>query len=227
DLYLKKKRPYRYFKMLSLIRTWLEKQCLKLTANPNHWKIGKTNLDISRIKLLTLSTSLTKLKRNYHSDNSKYVDRKKQLVKGDFYYLKKAKLLKNNPEFRGLTDKQIANKLRSKRLNQLHNQFWEANYKNPNFELLQEFPLWLKGNRLIKFTPCFEGMTLRQIINLNENELEQIGIHRFAARKILVDCFGFIRVALEDPKNRHHPKDQRFLDMVITKSHSNKSMEDK
>ncbi|CAG8676612.1 9146_t:CDS:2, partial [Cetraspora pellucida] len=191
-------------------------QCWRLTANPNHSKIGKTNLDTSSIQLPTLSTSLVKSKRNYYSDNSKYVDRKKQLVKGDFYYLKKAKLWRNNSEFKGLTDKQIVRKLRSKHLNQLHSQFWEANYKNPNFELL-------KGNRLIKFTPCFEGMTLRQIINLNEKELEQIGIHRFAARKILVDCFGFIRIALKDPKNQHYPKDQRFLDMVITKSRSNES----
>ncbi|CAG8604646.1 3676_t:CDS:2 [Cetraspora pellucida] len=209
--------------MISLIRIWLEKHCWRLTANPNHSKIGKTNFNTSSIQHTTLSTSLVKSKRNYYSDNSKYVDRKKQLVKGDFYYLKKAKLWRNNSEFKGLTDKQIVRKLRSKQLNQLHSQFWEANYKNPNFELLKEFPLWLKGNRLIKFTPCFEGMTLRQIINLNEKELEQIGIHRFAARKILVDCFGFIRIALGDPKNQHYPKDQRFLDMVITKSRLNES----
>ncbi|CAG8526789.1 19264_t:CDS:2 [Dentiscutata erythropus] len=158
------------------------------------------------------------------------MDRKKQFIKNDLHYLKKFELRRNKPEFRGLTDQQITKKLRSRHLNQLQKQFWEANYKNPNFDLLKEFPLWLKGNKLIKFTPCFEGMTLRQIIYLNEKELEQIGIHRFAARKILVDCFKFLRIALvgiiprEDPENRHHPKNQRFLDMTVTRTCLNDSM---
>ncbi|KAF0478024.1 Protein VTS1 [Gigaspora margarita] len=207
--------------MVSLVRMWFRKQCWRLTVNQNHWKI---NLDTSGVRLSSMFTSLVKLKRNYCSDNSKSIDRKKQLVKSDLYYLKKFKPCRNKPEFKGLTDHQISKKLRSKHLNQLHKQFWEANYKNPNFDLLKEFPLWLKGNKLIKFTPCFEGMKLRQIIYLNEKELEQIGIHRLAARKILVDCFKFIRIALEDSENQHHPKDQRFLGMTVKRSCLNDSI---
>ncbi|CAG8718152.1 7314_t:CDS:2, partial [Acaulospora morrowiae] len=112
--------------------------------------------------------------------------------------------------------KRLSNKKREHIRYLARMEFWKNNYETPNFHLLKEFPLWLKGHNLIKFTSCFEGMKIRDAIAMDENQLAQIGIHRNAARKILVDAFGKINKCLDDPSSSHRIDNiDEVLDTVI------------
>ncbi|CAG8512088.1 4379_t:CDS:2 [Cetraspora pellucida] len=71
-------------------------------------------------------------------------------------------------------------------------------YRTVNFELLEDFPKWLKGLKYQKYAPCFEGLHWREIIELDELGLLYRGVYRLVVRRNLLMEFMFIKQTLMD-----------------------------
>lgn len=85
------------------------------------------------------------------------------------------------------------------------NQSTASTPKNPTIDttqltspqLLQNIPLWLKTLRLHKYTPVLGTIPWRQLIQMNETELEQRGVSALGARGKLMKAFEVVRGAVE------------------------------
>ncbi|CAG8600315.1 13971_t:CDS:2, partial [Acaulospora colombiana] len=62
-------------------------------------------------------------------------------------------------------------------------------YIRVDFKLLEDFPAWLKGLKLGRFESNFKGMKWKDIIQLDGDELEQLGIKPNAIRILLLRNF--------------------------------------
>ncbi|KAK1225280.1 Flap-structured DNA-binding and RNA-binding protein [Marasmius sp. AFHP31] len=60
-------------------------------------------------------------------------------------------------------------------------------------ELLKDIPAWLKTLRLHKYTECFAGMTWQEIVVLDEDQLEKMGVTALGARKRLTKNFEGVK----------------------------------
>ncbi|CAG8526926.1 11909_t:CDS:2 [Diversispora eburnea] len=149
-------------------------------------------------KKLSLKRKQQRMKSNYREYKSKH----QQLLQRKWQLNEKEK-----KELRWLT-----NRLRDHSRYLARIDLWKNNYENPNFEFLKEFPLWLKGLELAKFTSVFEGMKIRNVIEFDEEQLEKIGIYRNAARKVLIEAFEKIKQALNDPE---HPSRIENIDEIL------------
>ena len=70
-------------------------------------------------------------------------------------------------------------------------------------EMLKDIPAWLRGLRLHKYTPCFEGMTWEEIVVLDDATLETKGVAALGARRRLLRTFDHVRkrMGLEEPNS--------------------------
>ncbi|CAG8533565.1 8254_t:CDS:2 [Acaulospora morrowiae] len=89
-------------------------------------------------------------------------------------------------ERRKRSDRYERNKLRFK------------DYREINFELLKDFPRWLKGLKYKKYAWCFESMNWREIIELDELGLIKRGVYRLVVRRNLLMEFMHIKKVLAD-----------------------------
>jgi len=60
-------------------------------------------------------------------------------------------------------------------------------------ELLTDVPAWLKSLRLHKYTHCFEGMTWKDMVELDEPTLEAKGVVALGARRRLIKTFDLVK----------------------------------
>jgi len=67
-----------------------------------------------------------------------------------------------------------------------------------DFNLLQDIPQWLRSLRLHKYTPVFEGMNYREIIELDDSELEQKGVAALGARRKMLKEFEKVKKAMAE-----------------------------
>ncbi|KAF8333571.1 uncharacterized protein EI90DRAFT_2971042 [Cantharellus anzutake] len=65
-----------------------------------------------------------------------------------------------------------------------------------NPELLTDVPAWLRSLRLHKYTPNFEGMTWKEMVMLDESELEAKGVAALGARRKLLKTFDAVKVKM-------------------------------
>ncbi|RHZ76034.1 hypothetical protein Glove_208g211 [Diversispora epigaea] len=83
----------------------------------------------------------------------------------------------------------IVNEEADKLYEQVKN-YHKKNYiEETNFELLEDFPLWLEGAGLKPLAPRFEGIPLQDILEFNEQDLENLGIYNKNLRKRLIYHF--------------------------------------
>ncbi|PVU92347.1 hypothetical protein BB559_003744 [Furculomyces boomerangus] len=62
-----------------------------------------------------------------------------------------------------------------------------------NFELLEDIPSWMKSLRLHKYTACFGGMNYREIIELDDAQLSDLGVQALGARRKMLKVFEGIK----------------------------------
>jgi hypothetical protein len=60
-------------------------------------------------------------------------------------------------------------------------------------ELLKDIPAWLKALRLHKYVPSFEGLSWKEMVVLEESELETRGVATVGARKRFLRLFEIVR----------------------------------
>lgn len=65
--------------------------------------------------------------------------------------------------------------------------------------LLEDVPAWLKSLRLHKYTACFEGLTWREIIELDEAEMEKRGVVALGARRRLTKTSEVVKAKMGIP----------------------------
>ena len=65
--------------------------------------------------------------------------------------------------------------------------------------LLEDLPAWLRSLRLHKYTPNFEGMTWRQMVVMNEQQLEDKGVAALGARRKMLKTFELVRTKMGVP----------------------------
>ncbi|KAF9020459.1 hypothetical protein BDZ89DRAFT_1072201 [Hymenopellis radicata] len=68
-------------------------------------------------------------------------------------------------------------------------------------ELLEDVPAWLKSLRLHKYTACFEGMTWRQMVDLDEPTMETMGVVALGARRRLTKTFEAVKLKMGIPSS--------------------------
>ncbi|KAF0426250.1 sam domain family protein [Gigaspora margarita] len=78
-----------------------------------------------------------------------------------------------------------------KKLNYL--QFYEKNYVNVNFKLLEDFPAWLNGIKLAHLAKLFEGKEWYEIIEMTKDDLKDLGVTSSNARNKLIANFWHIK----------------------------------
>ncbi|TPX41853.1 hypothetical protein SeLEV6574_g05889 [Synchytrium endobioticum] len=66
-----------------------------------------------------------------------------------------------------------------------------------DLELLNDIPAWLRSLRLHKYTPVFEGMNIRELIKLTDEDLIAKGVTALGARRKLTKVFDMVRLQLE------------------------------
>ena len=66
--------------------------------------------------------------------------------------------------------------------------------------LLEDVPSWLRSLRLHKYTPNFEGMTWRQMVAMNEQQLEEKGVAALGARRKMLKTFEQVRAKMGVPE---------------------------
>ena len=60
-------------------------------------------------------------------------------------------------------------------------------------KLLEDIPAWLRSLRLHKYTPNFEGMSWRDMVTLDEAQLEAKGVAALGARRKMLKTFEVVR----------------------------------
>ena len=65
-----------------------------------------------------------------------------------------------------------------------------------NPDLLKDVPAWLRSLRLHKYTPNFEGMTWKEMVVLDEAQLEAKGVAALGARRKLLKTFDAVKVKM-------------------------------
>ena len=60
-------------------------------------------------------------------------------------------------------------------------------------KLLEDIPAWLRSLRLHKYTPNFEGMNWRDMVTLDEAQLEEKGVAALGARRKMLKTFEIVR----------------------------------
>ncbi|KAI8322627.1 hypothetical protein GQ54DRAFT_244860, partial [Martensiomyces pterosporus] len=55
--------------------------------------------------------------------------------------------------------------------------------------LLKDIPAWLRGLRLHKYTDCFAGMDWKDIVNMNDEQLQAKGVAALGARRKMLKVF--------------------------------------
>jgi hypothetical protein len=60
-------------------------------------------------------------------------------------------------------------------------------------KLLEDVPSWLRSLRLHKYTPNFEGMSWRDMVTLDEAQLEAKGVAALGARRKMLKTFEVVR----------------------------------
>jgi len=60
-------------------------------------------------------------------------------------------------------------------------------------KLLEDIPGWLRSLRLHKYTPNFEGMSWRDMVTLDEAQLEAKGVAALGARRKMLKTFEVVR----------------------------------
>jgi len=64
-------------------------------------------------------------------------------------------------------------------------------------KLLEDIPAWLRSLRLHKYTPNFEGMNWRDMVMLDEAQLEGKGVAALGARRKMLKTFEVVRKKME------------------------------
>ncbi|KXN82827.1 Protein VTS1 [Leucoagaricus sp. SymC.cos] len=59
--------------------------------------------------------------------------------------------------------------------------------------ILNDIPAWLRSLRLHKYTPNFEGMRWQDVVLLDEQQLENIGVAALGARRKMLKTFEIVR----------------------------------
>jgi hypothetical protein len=79
-----------------------------------------------------------------------------------------------------------------------HNYFLICIYKNLNLFIsaYSDIPQWLRSLRLHKYTPVFEGMNYKEIIELDDTELEKKGVAALGARRKMLKEFEKVKKAM-------------------------------
>ena len=67
--------------------------------------------------------------------------------------------------------------------------------------LLEDVPAWLRSLRLHKYTPNFEGMHWRDMVVMDEAQLEAKGVAALGARRKMLKTFEVVRkkMGIEGP----------------------------
>lgn len=60
-------------------------------------------------------------------------------------------------------------------------------------ELLEDIPAWLRSLRLHKYNSCFESMTWREMVVMDDTMLEKKGVTAMGARRRLIRTFDHVR----------------------------------
>jgi hypothetical protein len=66
-----------------------------------------------------------------------------------------------------------------------------------NFEVLESIPDWMRSLRLHKYTNLFTHMTWRQVIQLNDTQLSEMGVAALGARRKFLKVFEHIKQEAE------------------------------
>ncbi|KLO10094.1 hypothetical protein SCHPADRAFT_999820 [Schizopora paradoxa] len=71
-------------------------------------------------------------------------------------------------------------------------------------QLLEDLPAWLRKLRLHKYTPLFEKMNWRDLVVMDEADLEKMGVAALGARRKMVKTFEVVRakMGLEMPPGK-------------------------
>ncbi|CAG8545488.1 7755_t:CDS:2, partial [Racocetra persica] len=96
-------------------------------------------------------------------------------------------------------------------------------YRTVNFELLEDFPKWLKGLKYQKYAPCFEGLHWREIIELDELGLLYSGVYRLVVRRNLLMEFMFIKRTLSEMDKTFKSPSALTVTSQLTSFQSNNS----
>ncbi|CAG8450127.1 3387_t:CDS:2 [Diversispora eburnea] len=123
--------------------------------------------------------------------NSKVLLLSKKQVNSDISKTIKNKL--NDKRYLGLNKIKIPEEVPE--ILEKNKKFYLENYKNKiNYELLEDFPEWLKGLGLKPLFPYFEGKKWQDIIELKWQDLEKMGIHNKFIRFRLVKNFWRVKL---------------------------------
>ena len=68
-------------------------------------------------------------------------------------------------------------------------------------KLLEDIPAWLRSLRLHKYTPNFEGISWREMVVMDEAQLEAKGVAALGARRKMLKTFEIVRkkMGIEGP----------------------------
>ncbi|TPX32276.1 hypothetical protein SmJEL517_g04598 [Synchytrium microbalum] len=66
-----------------------------------------------------------------------------------------------------------------------------------DLEALNDVPSWLRSLRLHKYTPIFEGMTLKELVQLSDEDLSTKGVSALGARRKLTKVFEMVKAQLD------------------------------
>nr|CAG8497302.1 5525_t:CDS:10 [Entrophospora candida] len=156
----------------------------------------KNAIHKKRITLREKQMQLTRshvFKRSYYKVNEKRTRIKDSFVanevrKPENYYARNSSTGSEGEEFEALNSQQRrALKWR---------QFYHDNYIKVNFDLLENFPNWLYGLKLYKYSHLFANMKWQEIIKSNDIELKKLGVDSFLARKRLLKSFEYIKESM-------------------------------
>ncbi|KAG8917490.1 hypothetical protein FRC02_003080 [Tulasnella sp. 418] len=73
--------------------------------------------------------------------------------------------------------------------------------------VLGDVPTWLRTLRLHKYTPNFEGMTWKEMVTMDDDQLEKIGVSALGARRKMLKTFEVVRakMGVEGPDGSSPP----------------------
>ncbi|OMJ27671.1 Protein VTS1 [Smittium culicis] len=67
-----------------------------------------------------------------------------------------------------------------------------------DLELLNDVPAWMKSLRLHKYITCFEGMDYKQIVDLDDASLTNLGVLALGARRKMLKVFEAVKLELNN-----------------------------